>query len=152
MAGASAYLVKDIRGFEVVSVVRRVAAGKLLLDLELAKKLIERNSRGQDERTRWLTSQQRTILELIAEGKTNREIANELLLKEKTVKNYVSELLSKMGFSNRNEAAVYAIHLAAREERRSNGKGPDIPSLSHMFQPSASENSDVQTENMANDR
>ena len=114
LAGASAYLVKDIKGFDIVSVIRRVAAGKSLLNQDLARRLIERNSRGQNDRTKWLTSQQRKILDLLAEAKTNREIATELVLKEKTVKNYVSELLSKMGFSYRTEAAVYAVHLAER--------------------------------------
>jgi len=122
MAGASAYLLKDVKGFDLVSVVRRVAAGKSLLNQDLARKLLARKAQRQDDRMQWLTPQQRNILDLIAQAKTNRQIATELSLKEKTVKNYVSELLSKMGFSHRTEAAVYAIQAAVQEKRRSGQK------------------------------
>ncbi len=119
MAGASGYVLKQIRGSDLVSAVRRVAAGESLLDPSLTRQVMER-LRGEtveDERLARLTSQERNILELIADGKTNRQIADELYLAEKTVKNYVSNLLSKMGFSRRTEAAVYAAVLAERKHK-----------------------------------
>lgn len=109
LAGASGYLLKDIRGPELVSAVRRVAAGQSLIDPALTTSVMERLRGGRvDERIARLSPQERRILDLIAEGKTNREIGAELYLAEKTVKNYVSNLLNKMGFSRRTEAAVYA--------------------------------------------
>jgi two-component system response regulator DevR len=109
LAGASGYLLKEIRGPELVSAVRRVAAGQSLIDPALAASAMERLRGGhEDERIARLSSQERRILDLIAEGKTNRQIGEELYLAEKTVKNYVSHLLAKMGFARRTEAAVYA--------------------------------------------
>ena len=119
LAGASAYLLKQLRGLDIVAAVRRVAAGRPMLDLALAKRVAARTQRRtEDHRMKWLTVQQRRILELITDGKSNREIALELQLKEKTVKNYVSELLSKMGFTCRTEAAVYLARLEERESQR----------------------------------
>ncbi|MCL5947769.1 MAG: response regulator transcription factor [Actinobacteria bacterium] len=111
MAGASGYLLKQIKGTELVQALKRVANGESLLDPSLIKQLMQkiRNESDIDERVARLTMQERTILGLIAEGKTNRQIAAEMFLAEKTVKNYVSNMLSKMGFSRRTEAAVYAI-------------------------------------------
>jgi two-component system response regulator DevR len=109
LAGASGYLLKQIRGPELVSAVRQVAAGQSLIDPALTAGVLERlRGKPEDERTAKLSPQERRILDLIAEGKTNRQIGAEMYLAEKTVKNYVSNLLAKMGFSRRTEAAVYA--------------------------------------------
>jgi len=119
LAGASGYVLKQIRGSDLVSAVRRVAAGESLLDPSLTRQVMERlrGENVEDERLARLTTQERKILELIADGKTNRQIADELYLAEKTVKNYVSNLLSKMGFARRTEAAVYAAVLAERKHK-----------------------------------
>jgi DNA-binding NarL/FixJ family response regulator len=119
MAGASGYVLKQIKGSDLVSAVRRVAAGESLLDPSLTRQVMERlrGENVEDERLSRLTVQERNILELIADGKTNRQIADELYLAEKTVKNYVSNLLSKMGFARRTEAAVYAAVLAERKHK-----------------------------------
>ena len=119
LAGASGYVLKQIRGSDLVSAVRRVAAGESLLDPALTRQVMERlrGENVEDERLARLTTQERNILELIADGKTNRQIADELFLAEKTVKNYVSNLLSKMGFARRTEAAVYAAVLAERKHK-----------------------------------
>ncbi len=116
MAGAAGYVLKQVRGGELVDAIRRVAAGQSLLDPNVTTKVLERLRRGpeEDERLRTLTEQERNILELLADGKTNRQIAEELFLAEKTVKNYVSNLLAKMGMSRRTEAAVYAARIAER--------------------------------------
>ena len=109
LAGASGYLLKEIRGPELVSAVRRVASGQSLIDPALTSTVMERlRGNREDERLAKLSPQERRILDLIAEGKTNRQIGTELYLAEKTVKNYVSNLLTKMGFARRTEAAVYA--------------------------------------------
>jgi DNA-binding NarL/FixJ family response regulator len=109
LAGASGYLLKEIRGPELVSAVRRVASGQSLIDPALTSTVMERlRGNREDERLAKLSPQERRILDLIAEGKTNRQIGAELYLAEKTVKNYVSNLLTKMGFARRTEAAVYA--------------------------------------------
>jgi two-component system, NarL family, response regulator DevR len=109
LAGASGYLLKEIRGPELVTAVRRVAAGQSLIDPALTAGVMERlRGKHEDGRISKLSAQERRILDLIAEGKTNRQIGAEMYLAEKTVKNYVSNLLSKMGFSRRTEAAVYA--------------------------------------------
>jgi two-component system, NarL family, response regulator DevR len=108
LAGASGYLLKQIRGLELVSAVRRVAAGQSLIDPALTAGVLARlRGKQEDQRTAKLSHQERRILDLIAEGKTNRQIGAEMYLAEKTVKNYVSNLLDKMGFSRRTEAAVY---------------------------------------------
>jgi DNA-binding NarL/FixJ family response regulator len=119
LAGASGYVLKQIKGSDLVSAVRRVAAGESLLDPSLTRQVMERlrGENVEDERLARLTAQERNILELIADGKTNRQIADELYLAEKTVKNYVSNLLSKMGFARRTEAAVYAARLAERKQK-----------------------------------
>ena len=119
LAGASGYVLKQIKGGDLVTAVRRVAAGESLLDPSLTRQVMDRlrGEQVEDERLARLTAQERNILELIAEGKTNRQIADELYLAEKTVKNYVSNLLSKMGFSRRTEAAVYAARLSERRHK-----------------------------------
>ncbi len=109
LAGASGYLLKQIRGPELVTAVRRVAEGQSLIDPALTAGVMERlRGKQEDERIAKLSPQERRILDLIAEGKTNRQIGTEMFLAEKTVKNYVSNLLQKMGFSRRTEAAVHA--------------------------------------------
>jgi two-component system response regulator DevR len=109
LAGASGYLLKQIRGTELVVAVRRVAQGQSLIDPALTARVMERlRGEREDPRIAKLSPQERRILDLIAEGKTNRQIGAEMFLAEKTVKNYVSNLLQKMGFSRRTEAAVYA--------------------------------------------
>ena len=117
LAGASGYLLKQVRGSDLVDAVRRVAAGESLLDPALTATLLRRirEGTGEDERLGALTEQERKVLHLLAEGRTNRQIADELFLAEKTVKNYVSNLLAKLGMSRRTEAAVWAARL---EERR----------------------------------
>jgi DNA-binding NarL/FixJ family response regulator len=116
IAGASGYLLKQVRGADIVDAVRRVAAGSSLMDPAAVERATERLRRGaeEDERLKDLTPQERRILDLLAEGRTNRQIAEEMFLAEKTVKNYVSNLLAKMGMGRRTEAAVYAARLQAR--------------------------------------
>ena len=116
MAGASGYVLKQVTGSNLVDAIRRVSAGHSLFDPNVTKRVIERIRRGpdEDERLKGITAQERRILNLLADGLTNRQIAAEMFLAEKTVKNYVSNLLSKMGMSRRTEAAVYAARLAER--------------------------------------
>ncbi len=115
LAGASGYVLKQIKGADLLAAVRRVAAGESLIDPALTASVVDRlRGNQEDEKLRRLTAQERRILHLIAEGKTNRQIGEEMFLAEKTVKNYVSNLLAKMGFSRRTEAAVYATRLASR--------------------------------------
>jgi DNA-binding NarL/FixJ family response regulator len=118
MAGASGYLLKQIRGTDLVDGIRRVAAGGSLLDPAVTAKVLDRLRRheDQDELAR-LTDQERKILDLVAEGMTNRQIGETLFLAEKTVKNYMSSILSKLGMTRRTEAAAYAVRLAERRSR-----------------------------------
>jgi DNA-binding NarL/FixJ family response regulator len=111
MAGAAGYVLKQIRSADLVDAVRRVAAGQNLLDPVVTARVLERLRRGpaQDERLARLTEQERKVLDLLAEGLTNREIGERLHLAEKTIKNYVTALLAKMGMARRTEAAVYAV-------------------------------------------
>lgn len=119
MAGAAGYLLKEVHGRDIVGSVKRAARGESLLDPALTQKLIDRMRTGgpEDERLARLTSRERRVLDLVAEGKTNREIGAELYLAEKTVKNYVSNILSKLGMQRRTEAAVFAARLADKEHR-----------------------------------
>jgi DNA-binding NarL/FixJ family response regulator len=118
MAGASGYVLKQVRGTELVDGVRRVAAGESLLDPSVTTRVLDRlRHGGEDEKLASLTPQERRILDLIAEGLTNRQIGEEMFLAEKTVKNYVSNLLAKLGMSRRTEAAVYAARLSERRSR-----------------------------------
>ncbi|HAP78016.1 MAG TPA: DNA-binding response regulator [Acidimicrobiaceae bacterium] len=111
MAGAAGYVLKQIRGNDLVTAIRRVARGESLLDPTITTKVLHRlrNPSEEDERLAKLTPQERRILDLIAEGATNRQIGAELHLAEKTVKNYVSNMLMKLGMSRRTEAAVFAV-------------------------------------------
>jgi DNA-binding NarL/FixJ family response regulator len=117
MAGASGYLLKQLRGTDIVDAVRKVATGGSLLDPATAKRAADRlrHPPEQDERLARLTGQERKILALIADGLTNRQIGNELHLAEKTVKNYVSNLLAKLGMERRTQAAVFAAKLPPDE-------------------------------------
>lgn len=117
MAGASGYLLKQIKGPDIVNGIRRVALGQSLLDPSVTSRVLERLRSGpeEDERLGTLTEQERRILELIAEGLTNRQIAQTVHLAEKTVKNYVSNLLAKLGMERRTQAAVYAAKLLERQ-------------------------------------
>ena len=109
MAGASGYVLKDIRGNDLVSAIRSVAAGKSLLDPSATQRVLERLRDGQahDSRLDELTEQEKKILELIGEGLTNRQIGERMHLAEKTVKNYVSSLLAKLGMERRTQAAAF---------------------------------------------
>lgn len=118
VAGAAGYVLKQVRGNELLDGIRRVAAGESLLDPAATTRVLDRLRKGSvdDERVASLTGQEARILELLAEGLTNRQIAERMNLAEKTVKNYVSNLLAKLGMSRRTEAAVYAARLADRRE------------------------------------
>lgn len=117
MAGASGYVLKEIRGHDLVDAIRQVAAGKSLLDPSLTQKVLERLRRGseEDERLAALSDQERRILELIGEGLTNRQIGEQMHLAEKTVKNYVSSLLAKLGMERRTQAAAFVARLDAEK-------------------------------------
>jgi two-component system, NarL family, response regulator DevR len=119
MAGASGYVLKQVKGADLVDSVRRVAAGQSLLDPGVTARVLERLRRGPEDEAGavHLTDQERRILDLLAEGLTNRQIGERLYLAEKTVKNYVSNLLMKLGMHRRTEAAVYAARLADRRAR-----------------------------------
>ncbi|TMM39782.1 MAG: response regulator transcription factor [Actinobacteria bacterium] len=113
MAGASGYVLKQIRGTDLVDAVRRVAAGQSLLDPAVTARVLERIRTGIEEprELKSLTDQERRILEYIAEGLTNHEIAQRMYLADKTVKNYVSSVLAKLGLERRTQAAVLATRL-----------------------------------------
>ncbi len=117
IAGAAAYLLKQIRGIDLVSSIRQVATGRSLLDPAITARILDRirGSHDRDELAH-LSDQERTILGHIAEGLTNRQIGERMFLAEKTVKNYVSNLLSKLGMSRRTEAAAYSARLSARRD------------------------------------
>ncbi len=110
MAGAAGYVLKQIRGNDLVNTVRRVAAGQSMLDPAVTQQVLDRlrNGPAEDAALAPLTRQERRILELIGEGMTNRQIAETMFLAEKTVKNYVSSLLAKLGMQRRTQAAVFA--------------------------------------------
>ncbi len=110
MAGASGYMLKEVSGNDLVAAVRSLASGGSLLHAGVTATVLQRLRGGPEEDPRYaaLSPQERRILDLIAEGMTNRQIANRLFLAEKTVKNYVSSLLHKLGFDRRTEAGVYA--------------------------------------------
>lgn len=115
LAGAAGYVLKEVRGGDLVASVRQVAAGRSLLDPGLVTRVMERlRDPSREVTTGGLTGQESRILELIAEGMTNRQIAETMFLSEKTVKNYVSNLLAKLGLHRRTEAAVFAVRRAAQ--------------------------------------
>ena len=123
LAGASGYVVKDIKGMELARAVKEVGAGRSLLDNRAAAALMAK-LRGAAEKSdplSGLTDQERTLLSLLSEGLTNKQIADRMFLAEKTVKNYVSRLLAKLGMERRTQAAVFATEL---KRSRPPGDGP----------------------------
>ncbi|OEV14169.1 response regulator [Streptomyces nanshensis] len=152
LAGASGYVLKGIRGAELQSAVRETAAGKVLIGPDAARRVVERLRRGAgaggpdgggaartagaagggsgeasaEQRLAALTGQERIILDLIGAGMTNRAIGEELNLAEKTIKNYVSQLLSKLGMERRTQAAAYVARMqaAGRDDGQKGQKGP----------------------------
>nr|WP_225955159.1 response regulator transcription factor [Kibdelosporangium phytohabitans] len=118
MAGAAGYVLKEVRGGDLVRAIRTVAQGGSLLDPTATTRVLTRLRRGPTDKLADLTEQERKVLELIGEGLTNRQIAERLFLAEKTVKNYVSNLLAKLGMRRRTQAAVLATEL--KQNRRKN--------------------------------
>jgi DNA-binding NarL/FixJ family response regulator len=117
MAGASGYVLKQIRGTDFVDAVRRVAAGQSLLDPAVTRTVLARvrqTEHREDDPLAALTEQERKVLELIAEGLTNRQIGERLFLAEKTIKKYVSSLLAKLGLQRRAQAVAYAASVTRR--------------------------------------
>ncbi|MGB8197978.1 MAG: response regulator transcription factor [Acidimicrobiales bacterium] len=110
LAGARGYVLKNVRGEELITSIRRVANGEMLLTPEQIERARERLRRQitEDIRLESLSPQEHRILDLLSEGLSNREIADVMFLAEKTVKNYVSNLLAKLGFQRRTEAALFA--------------------------------------------
>lgn len=119
MAGASGYVAKDIRGNDLVDAIRTVASGKSLLDSAPTQRILESitSEREEDDRLITLSDQERRILELIGEGMTNRQIGVRLHLAEKTVKNYVSRLLAKLGMERRTQAAAFVTRMLVAQGR-----------------------------------
>ena len=111
MAGASGYLLKEVRGSAIVDTIRQVAAGKSLLDPSVTERLLRRIRDGDgavpDPQLEGFTAREHEVLALIAEGLTNRQIGERLFLAEKTIKNYVSSILAKLGLRSRTQAALY---------------------------------------------
>lgn len=123
LAGASGYVVKDIKGMELARAVKDVGAGRSLLDNRAAAALMAklRGAAEKQDPLSGLTDQERTLLGLLSEGLTNKQIADRMFLAEKTVKNYVSRLLAKLGMERRTQAAVFATEL---KRSRPRGDGP----------------------------
>ena len=123
LAGASGYVLKRVKSNDLVDDIRRVGAGESLLDSDMTERLFDRLRSGpqDDPLLSRLSKQERTIVTHIADGLTNKQIAEEMFLAEKTVKNYVSNLLAKMGMSRRSEAAAYVARLEGEQE------GADAP-------------------------
>jgi two-component system, NarL family, response regulator DevR len=120
MAGAAGYVVKKLKGADIVKAVRRVAEGESLLDPTVAARARDRlrADPDEDERLARLSAKERKVLDHIADGLTNRQIAQQLHLAEKTVKNYVSNLLAKMGLESRTQAAVVIARFENERRRR----------------------------------
>ena len=117
MAGAAGYVLKQVRGNDLLDIVRRVAAGQSTLDPSVTAQVLDRIRSGPpvNKELATLTDQELRVLELIGEGMTNRQIAREIHLAEKTVKNYVSSMLAKLGMSSRTQAAIYAVKNSSSE-------------------------------------
>jgi two-component system, NarL family, response regulator DevR len=117
MAGASGFVLKEVLGDDLISAIRTVGGGGSLLDGRTTEALMKRLRRGRDGAgpLAGLTEQERAVFDLIGEGMTNRQIAERLYLAEKTVKNYVSHLLAKLGMQRRTQAAVLAAELKSRK-------------------------------------
>ncbi len=121
LAGASGYLLKQIRGRDLVTALEAVGRGDSLLDPAVTERVLERvrriaNGDEKDELSE-LTAQERKILKLVADGKTNKEIASEVFLSDKTVKNYVSSILSKLNLQRRAQAAAFVAKHRLGEDR-----------------------------------
>ena len=118
MAGAAGYVLKEIRGNDLVDAIRQVASGRSLLDPMATQRVLERLRNGDrhDSRLDALSEQERKILDLIGDGMTNRQIGEQMHLAEKTVKNYVSSLLAKLGMERRTQAAAYVARMGAENE------------------------------------
>ncbi len=129
LAGASGYVLKRVKGTDLVEDIRRVGSGESLLDPEMTESLFNRIRSGpkDDPLLSRLTNQERAIVQLIASGLTNKQIAEEMFLAEKTVKNYVSNLLTKMGMSRRSEAAAYVARIEAEKGGDTPEAWPDDP-------------------------
>ena len=124
MAGASGFVLKEIRGTDLINAIRQVAAGKSLLDPSVTERVLERLRNGNKEKDELsgLTEQEKTILNLIGEGMTNRQIGEQMHLAEKTIKNYVSGLLAKLGMERRTQAAAYVARLEVTSENLNNSR------------------------------
>ena len=117
MAGASGYLLKEIRSQEIVEAIRQVGSGRSLLDPAVTAGVLERIRRGKDiDKLDQLTNQEQRILDLVAQGKTNKEISQEVNLSDKTVKNYVSNILGKLEVARRSQAAAYVAERRSRSD------------------------------------
>jgi two-component system, NarL family, response regulator DevR len=117
MAGASGFVLKQVLGNDLITAIRKVGAGESLLDAKTTEALMKRIRQGKDSSggaLSGLTDQERAVFDLVGEGLTNRQIATRLFLAEKTVKNYVSHLLAKLGMQRRTQAAVLAAELKSR--------------------------------------
>jgi len=123
LAGAAGYVLKRVKGTDLVEDIRRVGAGESLLDPDMTEKLFDRLRSGPrtDPLLTLLSDQEHEVVVRIADGKTNKQIAEEMFLAEKTVKNYVSNLLTKMGMSRRSEVAAYV----ARTEGAKDTESPE---------------------------
>ncbi|GAA0415352.1 response regulator transcription factor [Streptomyces luteireticuli] len=123
MAGAAGYVLKQIKGSDLVAAVRTVASGQSMLDPSTTARLMSslrgggENAEPEDERLAGLSPRERDILALIGDGLTNRQIGKQLFLSEKTVKNHISRLLAKLGVERRIQAAVIATEAAAHHEQ-----------------------------------
>jgi DNA-binding NarL/FixJ family response regulator len=118
MAGAAGYVLKQIRGNELIESIRKVAAGATLLDAATVRLGLQRLRDCETGRVDTLTEREQRVFELIGQGYSNRQIADELFLAEKTVKNYVTNVLAKLGMSRRTQAAAFAARLEERNRRR----------------------------------
>ena len=117
VAGAAGYVLKQVHGSDLVASIRRIAGGESLLDPSAMQRVVERLRHPDEDALEGLTGQERKILLLVTEGLTNRAIAERLYLSEKTVKNYVSHLLAKLGMARRTEIAAYGARIAERRDR-----------------------------------
>jgi DNA-binding NarL/FixJ family response regulator len=118
LAGAAGYLLKQLRGNHIVEAIRAVAGGAQLLDSATVRLAVRRMRESEPGAIADLTPREREILDLIGEGRSNRQIAAELFLAEKTVKNYVSNLLAKLGMQRRSEAAAFVARVEERARHR----------------------------------
>ena len=128
LAGAAGYVLKRVKGIDLVEDIRRVGAGESLLDPDMTEKLFDRLRSGPrtDPLLALLSDQEHEIVMRIADGKTNKQIAEEMFLAEKTVKNYVSNLLAKLGMSRRSEAAAYVARMEGAKDAGPPEEWPDV--------------------------